>query len=123
MNTLRIAVALGALNLAILLAAAAQPWAAGAQGGEDILRGRALELVDEGGKTRARIDVEPNGEVVFRLLDQQGTIRVKLGAGKEGSGLLLANDATEPGVHILAKATGSSIRVVNKDGRERLIAP
>jgi hypothetical protein len=94
-----------------------------AQGGDDILRGRALELVDEGGKTRARIDVEPSGEVVFRLLDQQGTIRVKLGAGKEGSGLLLANDATEPGVHILAKDTGSSIRVVNKDGRQRLIAP
>jgi hypothetical protein len=123
MNTLRIAVALGALNLAILAGAAVQARTAGTQGGDDILRGRALELVDEGGKTRARIDVEPSGEVVFRLLDQQGTIRVKLGAGKEGSGLLLANDATEPGVHILAKDTGSSIRVVNKDGRQRLIAP
>jgi hypothetical protein len=123
MNTLRIAVALGALNLAILAGAAVQARTAGAQGGDDILRGRALELVDEGGKTRARIDVEPSGEVVFRLLDQRGTIRVKLGAGKEGSGLLLANDATEPGVHILAKDTGSSIRVVNKDGRQRLIAP
>jgi hypothetical protein len=123
MNTLRIAVALGALNLAILAGAAVQARTAVAQGGDDILRGRALELVDEGGKTRARIDVEPSGEVVFRLLDQRGTIRVKLGAGKEGSGLLLANDATEPGVHILAKDTGSSIRVVNKDGRQRLIAP
>jgi hypothetical protein len=123
MNTLRIAVALGALNFTILVGAAVQTRAAGAQGREDILRGRALELVDEGGKTRARIDVEPNGEVVFRLLDQEGTIRVKLGAGKDGSGLLLANDATEPGVHILAKATGSSIKVVNKDGRERVIAP
>jgi hypothetical protein len=123
MNTLRIAVALGALNLAILAGAAVQARTAGTQGGDDILRGRALELVDEGGKTRARIDVEPSGEVVFRLLDQRGTIRVKLGAGKEGSGLLLANDATEPGVHILAKDTGSSIRVVNKDGRQRLIAP
>jgi hypothetical protein len=123
MNTLRIAVALGALNLAILVGAAVHTRTAGVQGGEGILRGRALELVDEGGKTRARINVERNGEVVFRLLDQEGTIRVKLGAGKEGSGLLLANDATEPGVHILAKATGSSIKVVNKDGRERVIAP
>jgi hypothetical protein len=123
MNALRIAVALGALNLAILVAAAVQTRTARAQDGEAILRGRALELVDAGGKTRARIDVEPNGEVVFRLLDQEGTIRVKLGAGKEGSGLLLANDATEPGVHILAKANGSSIKVVNKDGRERLITP
>jgi hypothetical protein len=122
MNTLRIALALGALNLAILVGAAIQTRTTAPPGG-DILRGRALELVDESGKTRARIDVEPSGEVVLRLLDQQGTIRVKLGAGKEGSGLLLANDATEPGVHILAKATGSSIRVVNKNGRERLIAP
>jgi hypothetical protein len=122
MNTLRIAVALGALNL-VILAGAAVPRPAGVQGGEGILRGRALELVDERGKTRARINVERTGEVVFRLLDQEGTIRVKLGAGKEGSGLLLANDATEPGVHILAKATGSSIKVVNKDGRERVIAP
>ena len=123
MNRLRIAVALGALNLVILVGAAVHTRTAEVQAGEGILRGRALELVDEGGKTRARIDIERNGEVVFRLLDQEGTIRVKLGAGKEGSGMLLANDATEPGVHILAKATGSSIKVVNKDGRERVIAP
>ena len=123
MNTLRIATGLSALNLAVLAGAVIQARPAGAQSGEDVLRGRALELVDERGKTRARLDVEPGGEVVFRLLDQQGTIRVKLGAGTEGSGLLLANDATEPGVHILAKATGSSVRIVNKDGRERLITP
>jgi hypothetical protein len=41
-------------------------------------------------------------EVVLRLLDQQGAIRVKLGAAKDGSWLLLANDATEPGIHLLA---------------------
>lgn len=123
MNTLAIAATLSALNLAILAGAAIQTRTAGTQGGEDVLRGTALELVDERGKIRARLDVEPGGEVVFRLLDQQGTIRVKLGAGKDGSGLLLANDATEPGVHILAKAAGSSVRVVNKDGRERVIAP
>lgn len=62
-------------------------------------------------------------EVVFRLLDDRGTIRVKLGANEEGSGLLLANDATEPGIHLLAKAAGSSMKVANKDGRERLIIP
>jgi hypothetical protein len=123
MNALRIAVALSVLNLAVLVGAGVHASAAGPQGGEEVLRGSALELVDKGGKTRARINVEPGGEVVLRLLDQQGTIRVKLGAGKEGSGLLLANDATEPGVHILAKATGSSIKVVNKDGRQRVISP
>ncbi len=123
MNALPIAAGLSALNLAVLAGAAIQARPGEAEGAGDVLRGRALELVDERGKTRARINVEPGGEVVFRLLDQQGTIRVKLGAGTDGSGLLLANDATEPGVHILAKAEGSSVRVVNKDGSERVIAP
>jgi len=67
MNTLGIAAALSALNLAILAGAAIQAWPAGAQGAEDVLRGRALELVDERGKIRARLDVEPSDEVVFRL--------------------------------------------------------
>jgi hypothetical protein len=122
MNAPRLAVALGALNLAILGGVALRTRPVESQGGE-VLRGRALELVDERGKIRARLNVEPGGEVVFRLLDQQGTIRVKLGAGREGSGMLLANDATEPGVHILANAGGSSVRIVNKDGSERVIAP
>ena len=61
--------------------------------------------------------------MVFRLLDDRGTIRVKVGADEEGSGLLLVNDATEPGVHLLAKAAGSSVKVANKDGRQRLITP
>jgi hypothetical protein len=89
----------------------------------DVLRGRALELVEPRGRVRARIDVEETGEVVLRLLDQDGTIRVKLGASRDGSGLLLANDATEPGVHIVAGRAGSSVRVVGKDGRQRLITP
>lgn len=99
----------------------AQPTAA--QSPAPVLRGRALELVDDRGKLRARLNVESNGEVVFRLLDQQGTIRVKLGADQSGSGLLLANDVTEPGVHILASARGSSLKLANKDGRERVITP
>jgi hypothetical protein len=117
----RLAASLSVLNLAILTSAAIQ--ARPDERSEEVLRGRALELVDERGKSRATLLVEPSGEVVLRLLDQQGTIRVKLGAGKDGSGLLLANDATEPGVHLLAKAEGSSMRVANKDGHERVIVP
>jgi hypothetical protein len=67
-----------------------------------LLRGRALELVDEHGTIRARLNVEPGGAVVFRMTDAKGTIRDKLGADTDGSGLLLANDATAPGIHLLA---------------------
>jgi hypothetical protein len=72
---------------------------------------------------RGRFNVEEDGAVVLRLLDERGTIRVKLGAEESGSGLLLANQATEPGIHLLATAKGSSIRVANQDGRQQLIAP
>jgi hypothetical protein len=52
---------------------------------------------------RSRLNVESGGEVVFRLFDQTGTIRVKLGAGEDGSGLVLTDETTEPGVHIVAR--------------------
>jgi hypothetical protein len=120
---IRVAVALTAINHVLLLAALVEEGSAATQGSEDVLRGKALELVDQRGQVRARLDIESDGQVVLRLLDQQGTIRVKLGADKAGSGLVLNNDATEPGVHIVAKATGSTIRLANKDGRERLITP
>jgi hypothetical protein len=57
-------------------------------------------LVDERGQVRARLSTESTGEVVLRLLDQQGTIRVKLGASTDGSGVVLANDATDVGLRI-----------------------
>jgi hypothetical protein len=123
MRSVRVAVFVTALNLVLLLAALVHRPSATAQAAAPVLRGRALELVDDRGQIRARLNVESDGQVVLRLLDERGTIRVKLGADHEGSGLLLANDATEPGVHLLAKPSGSSVRLVNKDGRERLITP
>jgi len=120
MNGIRVALGVTTINLALFRAAFIQRPEAST---DRVLRGSALELVDQEGRIRARLNVEPQGEVVLRLLDERGTIRVKLGAGTDGSGLLLANDATEPGVHLLATASGSSIRVANKDGRERMIVP
>jgi hypothetical protein len=122
MRTIRLVVALTVANLAILLAGLAHARAA-PEVAPPVLRGSALELVDGQGRMRARLNVEAGGEVVFRLMDETGTIRVKLGAGTGGSGLLLANDATEPGIHMIAGADGSRVRIANKDGRERLIVP
>jgi hypothetical protein len=121
MNSTRLALGVTAINLALFLTAFTRDPRSPDE--PQVLRGSALELVDERGRIRARVNVEPEGNVVLRLVDEQGRIRVKLGAGKEGSGLLLANDATEPGVHLLATGKGSSVRVVNRDGRERLITP
>jgi len=75
-----------------------------------VLRARALEIVDERGRIRSRVNVEADGEVVLRLIDRNGAIRVKLGAGEGGSGLMLADEATEPAVHIIARRTGTPTR-------------
>lgn len=123
MKLQRTALSLTLVNLALLVFTLAQSRLTAAQDAAPVLRAQAIELVDERGQVRSRLNVEAGGEVVFRLLDQDGTIRVKLGAGRDGSGLLLNNDATEPGVHILATRAGSSLKLKNKDGHETVIAP
>jgi hypothetical protein len=80
---------------------------------------REFELVDQNGKQRVSIKVAPEGEILFRMKDQTGTIRVKLGAGKDGSGLVLLDDATEPAVHALAKKNGGSLTLQDKRGKKR----
>jgi hypothetical protein len=117
-NLLAIALAVGLLSCA---AASASPTEVPVV--HDVLRARAIELVDEKGSVRAQINVESSGETVLRLRDATGAIRVKMGGSEEGAGLLLLNDATEPGVQILAKETGSSVKLRNKDGSERLLTP
>jgi len=73
-------------------------------------------------RSRLNVETDPD-EVVLRMMDPRGLIRVKLGASAEGSGLVLADDSQQPGVHILAKGMGSSVRLINRDGRERMITP
>ena len=129
MKMQRFATALTLINLVLLLLIAR----AGNTTTQEVtptLRGRALELVDDRGQIRSRLNVESSGEVVLRLLDQNGTIRVKLGAGEDGSGLLLADEETEPGVHIIARRAGTSerptttsITLRGAEGQERVIRP
>jgi hypothetical protein len=89
----------------------------------DVLRARMIELVDDHGQARANLKVEPGGEVVFRLRDAQGAIRVKLGASADGSGLLLLDDQTEPAVHVLAKRGGTTLTLAEKGKEKRVITP
>ena len=67
-----------------------------------VIRTERIELVDKAGQVRGQFFVEENGEAVFRMRDQQGQIRVKLGASERGAGLVLMDDRTEPGVQIRA---------------------
>jgi hypothetical protein len=132
MNAQRLACLLTAVNLCILtaiivLVSTRSDRVAPAKG---VVRATALELVDEDGQVRSRLNVEDSGEVVFRLLDEHGTIRVKLGAGEEGSGLLLIDETTEPAVHLVARRAATpdrpkttSLMLAGSDGQQKLITP
>ncbi len=103
------------LNLAVMLFIAARPQ----QQTFDKISVREFELLDTSGKRRASIKVESTGDVVFRMMDATGTIRVKLGANEEGSGLVLLDDTTNPGVHVLAQKKGTSLTLTDKAGKKR----
>ena len=103
------------VGLIILLFVASKPH----QNTFDKISVHEFELVDKNNKRRASIKVEEEGEVVFRLFDSKETIRVKLGADDSGSGLVMMNDRTDPGMHVLAKTSGTAITLLDKHGKKR----
>jgi len=123
MNTNRLAVALTAVNLVLLIVLLVQSRSIAEQTVPEVLRVRAFELVDEAGRIRAQLNVEPSGEVVFRLRGQDESIRVKLGASADGSGLVLIDDRTEPAVQILAQQDGTSLTLTDHSGAKQVIKP
>ena len=88
-----------------------------------ILRANQIELVDEGGRPRFSMRVETNGEAVFRMTDQAGTIRVKIGAGKGGAAMVLLNENTETGIHTVARDGKAFVHVVNTNGQRKALEP
>lgn len=136
MNIQRLAFGLTIINLGLLMVVVVllgRPMAS--PDVTPVLRGRALEIVDEQGRVRAQITILPATTqagktyaetVLLRLIDPNGRPAVKLGASVDGSGLGLAGDSERrdwSGVQILAEGTGSTVKLVNKDGRAQTIQP
>jgi hypothetical protein len=102
-----------------------------------VLRGRALELVDERGRVRAEIKVlpadptvkMPDGTtgypetVLLRLIDSEGAPNVKIAATENGSGISLGGESNPTHVQVLARGTNTSLTLVNQDGRKQVITP
>jgi hypothetical protein len=129
----QIAVALGIVNLLLLAALIGRTGVgaadAAADGASPVLRAERIELVDATGVVRAEIRTEADGATVLRLRDRDGNIRVKLAADAFGSGLLLADERTEVGVHILSGVSRltseneTMITLATSDGAKRVIRP
>ena len=85
MTLKRLSVALALVNLALLLSLIVQGGAINVAATQPLLRAELIELVDARGVVRGQLKTEDDGDVVFRLLDRNGTVRVKLGASEMGA--------------------------------------
>jgi len=100
-----------------------------------VLRGRALEIVDARGRIRASITVLPEDPKViwkgkpypettlFRLMSPEGRPNVKLGASQMGAGLVIGGESNPTYIQVLAEGGESTLKLINKDGVERVIKP
>ena len=133
----RILVVLTALNLGIFSYQLVQPRPGFAAAADvpPVIRARALEIVDDRGRVRASLSVLPedpkviwNGKpypetVLLRLITADGRPNVKLGASKSGAALLIGGESNPTYVQVLADGGASTVKLINKDGVERLIKP
>ena len=96
-----------------------------------VLRGSALEIVDDQGRVRAQIGVHGPSTVdgkrypeavLFRLIDPTSGPVVKIGAAINGGAIGLTDGASR-GVQIFAHDTGSLVRIVDRSGREKIMRP
>lgn len=100
-----------------------------------VLRGRALELVDDQGRVRASLSVHPartsaHGDrypetVLLRLITERGRPSVKLSASEEAAGISLAGPSNTRDTYVIleAKGTTSSLKLKAENGREQIVKP
>src|SRR3954462_3966472 len=136
MNTQRLLIVLTLANFALLIFSLARPGVA-AESAVAVLRGRALEIVDERGRVRASITVYPADPavkmpdgttgypetVLLRLINSAGRPNIKIGASEEGAGVGIGGESDPTYVQILAERANTSLKLTNKDGREQIIKP
>ena len=100
-----------------------------------VLRGRALEIVDQEGRVRASISVLPAGvsakgdafpeTVLLRLITEKGRPSVKLGSSEEAAAISLAGPTGTSNTYVILEAHGTSsfLKLRNEDGLERAVTP
>lgn len=137
MNAQHALVALTLANLVLFAASFTRAAPAKDQEVVPVLRGRALEIVDERGQVRASITVfpadstikMPDGStgypatVLLRLRDSHGHPNVKIEATDDGAGLLLGGSADPTYVQALARGVTTSLKLSNQNGRAQVIRP
>jgi hypothetical protein len=136
-NSTRILWALTLVNLGLLAAPVFQLPQAHAQGEPAMLRGRGLEIVDDQGRLRAQLKLEPANSsfnmpdgttgypetMILRLITSDGKPRVKLTTSDQGSGLMLLGDSDTTQAMLHAEGTKTSLKLRNNETAEKLLRP
>jgi hypothetical protein len=131
----RLAVIVTVVNFAMIILSLAQGRSVSAQGVPQVLRGRALEIVDDHGRVRAEIKVlpaeptlkMPDGTVGYpetvelRLISSESRPHLKLTTTEDGSGITLGGEGAY--TQLLSRGKNPLIKIVAADGREQTIRP
>jgi hypothetical protein len=128
MTMQRVLVAATAINLALLLFLLTQTVPPVAAGVAPVLRGSALQIVDDLGRVRASLNVLPAGEgqtetVLLRLIDAAGQPSVKTATSATGAGLSFVGGDDKSYIILQAEGPESSLKIVEPEGREQTISP
>lgn len=137
MRTQRLAIVLTLVNLVILTITLTHSHPATADGTLPVLRGRALEIVDDQGRVRADLKVYPADPKVkmpdgttgypetamLRIYTSKGGPNVKLATTEDGSALVLGGESNPMYAQILSRGASPLLKLVNKAGREQVIKP
>jgi hypothetical protein len=137
MKTQRLLIVLTAVNLGLLGYQLLQPRIGFAATADvpAVIRARALEIIDDRGKVRASLSVLPEDPkviwkgkpypeiVLLRMMSPDGRPNVKLGATKNGSGLVIGGESNPTYVQVQADGGESTVKLIDKDGHERVIKP
>ncbi|MCC6984106.1 MAG: hypothetical protein IT535_12600 [Bauldia sp.] len=120
--------ALTALNLVLLLGiGVTQILPATAQDDFGIVRGSAFELVDEAGRVRASLTIQPPAEgasetVLLRLIQPNGQPAAKISASATGAGLSFVGGDDQSYLILEADGPETALRMV-EGGGEQLVLP
>jgi len=137
MKTERLVILLTAVNAGLLAYQLVRPHLSTAAtiDVQTVIRGRALEIVDDRGRVRASLSVLPEDPkhmwkgkpypetVLLRLITADGRPNVKLGASKRGAALVIGGESDPTYVQVLAEGGESTVRLIDNNGTERLIKP
>src|ERR1043166_6496886 len=124
-------------TVAMMVILLLQPHDTSAQETAPVLRAHALQIVDDNGRIRAEIRVfppdpkvkMPDGTtgypetVLLRMITSKGAPNVKIAATEDGSAVSFGGEANPTHVQVLARGTNTSLKLVNKDGRQQVITP